>query len=277
MADYSLTQQVANLLKRLSKHFNRKFAQIVFILVNHKSAGSLGALAGFAIAILFTWKFLRSPGGPKRRQQKERGSTSTSNSAFPVNEVASLSENCQPIENAKEAESVDDFHSPVKLALAQIVKKRLYGSRKMTCRLLGVILEESSPEELQEHATVRSSVVEALLEINKCCDVYLMEKILDDESGDRVISALENAGLFETGGLMKDKVLFCSTENGRSSFVRQLEPDWHVDTNADILSQLSRFMRFQLHISPTRSIFASGSNIFSSTTLELYFAEEVVV
>ncbi|KAI3526025.1 hypothetical protein L1887_05191 [Cichorium endivia] len=41
----------------------------------------------------------------------------------------------------------------------------------------------------------------------------------------RVLTALENAGVF-TSGLVKDKVLFCSTENGRMSFVRQLEPEW---------------------------------------------------
>lgn len=35
------------------------------------------------------------------------------------------------------------------------------------------------------------------------------------------------------------QVLFCSTENGRSSFVRQLEPDWHIDTNPEIVTQLA--------------------------------------
>jgi hypothetical protein len=81
---------------------------------------------------------------------------------------------------------------------------------QVTCRLLGVILEETTPEELQvgtnasaeigigfhglmknswmytflqNHVTVRPSVLEVLLEIAKFCDVYLMERILDDESG----------------------------------------------------------------------------------------------
>lgn len=35
------------------------------------------------------------------------------------------------------------------------------------------------------------------------------------------------------------QVLFCSTEIGRSSFVRQLEPDWHIDSNPEIISQLA--------------------------------------
>nr|GMD86845.1 peroxisome biogenesis protein 22-like [Ipomoea batatas] len=49
-------------------------------------------------------------------------------------------------------------------------------------RLLGVILEETSPEELQKQATVKPSVLKVLLEITKCCDLYLMERVLDDES-----------------------------------------------------------------------------------------------
>lgn len=84
-----------------------------------------------------------------------------------------------------------------------------YMPMQMTCQLLGVILEEKSPEELQvyswlylnlfflknlvwvnwiytlflqKHATVRPSVVEILLEITKYCDLYLMETVLDDES-----------------------------------------------------------------------------------------------
>lgn len=35
---------------------------------------------------------------------------------------------------------------------------------------------------MQKKATVRSSVLEVLLEITKFCDLYLMERVLDDES-----------------------------------------------------------------------------------------------
>lgn len=34
----------------------------------------------------------------------------------------------------------------------------------------------------QKQATVRSSVLDVLLEITKFCDLYLMERVLDDES-----------------------------------------------------------------------------------------------
>jgi hypothetical protein len=133
-----------------------------------------------------------------------------------------------------------------------------------------VILEETTSEELQNHATVRPSVVEVLLEIAKFCDIYLMEHILDDESGEKVLSALSETGIFAGGGLIKDKVLFCSTENGRTSFVRQLEPDWHIDTSPEIVHQLARFIKYQLHISPQHPE-RIASNVFSSTSLEQYF------
>lgn len=83
---------------------------------------------------------------------------------------------------------------------------------QVTCRLLGVVLEENDPEELQvccrilslkfsylalcendilliiheqKHATIRPSVLEVLLQVAKICDLYLMDRIVDDESGVR--------------------------------------------------------------------------------------------
>ncbi|KAK9115639.1 hypothetical protein Sjap_014586 [Stephania japonica] len=264
MAD-SLAQHVLNLLKRIRSGCNRRVAEILLTLVNHKHAGTLGAVAGFAIAVIFSWKFLRPSTKPKRSQRKFINSESTSRSTGHILEVASYSQ--------VEDDEIDESSRQVKLTGEQIIRKRLNGGRKMTCQLLGVILEESSPEDLLKHATVRASVVETLLEISKYCDVFLMERILDDESGDKILFALEEAGLFRTGGLMKDKVLFCGTESGRSSFVRQLEPDWHVDTNQEIISQLSRFIRNQLHISTVSSI-TMGSNIYVSESLNCYFSED---
>ncbi|KAB5534334.1 hypothetical protein DKX38_017420 [Salix brachista] len=66
------------------------------------------------------------------------------------------------------------------------------------------------------------------------------------------------------------QVLFCSTETGRSSFVRQLEPDWHIDTNPEVPFQLARFIKYQLHVSPTR-IERMAANVFSSPSLEQFF------
>ncbi|XP_074311039.1 peroxisome biogenesis protein 22-like [Silene latifolia] len=231
---------------------------------------SVGAVAGIAIAIIFTWRIFVS--APERRQPKRQqpnvGASSGVAGSQPNAAVVVSSSGSQ--DDSRVRNVVDDFFQPVKPTLAQIVRQKLCDGRKVTCRLVGVVLEETSPEELQTKATVRSSVLELLLEITKFCDLYFMDRVLDDESEKRVLSALEEAGIFTSGGLVKDKVLFCSTENGRTSFVRQLEPDWHIDTNPDIISQLARFIRYQLHISPSKPE-RTASNVFCSTSLEDFF------
>ncbi|KAK7263552.1 hypothetical protein RJT34_31144 [Clitoria ternatea] len=259
MADTS-KEHLLHLIKRLSHTISNLF-----------ESHSIGAVAGLAIAIFFTWRLLRSPGEPQRRQRKRQAATSSSpgvsthsNASVVPSGVGSSSA------DSRAQNVVDELFQPVKPTLGQIVRQKLSEGRKVTCRLLGVILEETSPEELQKQATVKSSVLEVLLEITKFCDLYLMEQVLDDESEKRVLGALEDAGVFTSGGLVKDKVLFCGTENGRSSFVRQLEPDWHIDSNPEVISQLARFIKYQLHVSPVRSERAAA-NVFSAPSLEQFF------
>ncbi|KAI9113631.1 hypothetical protein K1719_015558 [Acacia pycnantha] len=43
----------------------------------------------------------------------------------------------------------------------------------------------------------------------------------------------------KASGTKIKRVLFCRTENGRSSFFRQLKPDWHFDTNPEVITQLA--------------------------------------
>ncbi|XP_076910726.1 peroxisome biogenesis protein 22-like, partial [Bidens hawaiensis] len=160
---------------------------------------------------IITWRALRTP---RRSQPKSQLGTSGFNS--------------EPNENLLSSEDLrenDGLLQPENLTLGHMFRQKLSDGRKVTCRLLGVILEENTPEELQNQATVKSSVLEVVSEMTKYCNLYLMERVLDDESQMRVLTALENARIFTSGGLVKDKVLFCSTENGRMSFVRQLEPD----------------------------------------------------
>ncbi|CAI9772721.1 unnamed protein product [Fraxinus pennsylvanica] len=250
MADYS-KEDFLQLIKRVGAFFTIKISN----LFHNLDSRSVGAIAGLALAVVFTWRLLRTPRGSQRRQPKRQAPTTGSSSAS-NHANATLNVTSSGISNSSEdsitQNVIDEFFQPVKPTLGQIVRQRLSEGRKVTCRLLGVILVESIPEELQKQATVRSSVVEVLLEITKFCDLYLMERVLDDESEKKVLLALEDAGVFTSGGLVKDKVLFCSTEIGRTSFVRQLEPDWHVDTNPEIVTQLARFIKYQLHISPIK-------------------------
>lgn len=271
MAAESSKEELVQLIKRFGAFLTVKMTNLFSISFHNLNSRSVGAVAGLAVAIVFTWRLLRTPSGAQRRQPKRQapaagtsGVTSHANTAFVPSGVS------QPSDDVRAQNVVDEFFHPVKPTLGQTVRQKLSEGRKVTCRLLGVILEESTPEELQKDATVKSSVLEVLLEITKYCDLYLMERVLDDESEKKVLLALEDAGIFTSGGLVKDKVLFCSTEIGRTSFVRQLEPDWHIDTNPDIVSQLARFIKYELYISPTRTE-RPASNVFSSPSLEQFF------
>ncbi|GKV21328.1 hypothetical protein SLEP1_g31316 [Rubroshorea leprosula] len=273
MADSSSSsrEELIHLIKRLGTYLALKMSNLFSISLNKLDSRSVGAIAGLAVAIVFTYRLMRSPAEPQRRRPKRQAPTTSSSAVSTQSNTALMPSGvCYSSEDLRAQNVVDEFFQPVKPTLGQIVRQKLSEGRKITCRLLGVILEESSPEQLQKQATVRSSVLEVLLEITKFCDLYLMERVLDDESEKNVLLALENAGIFTSGGLVKDKVLFCSTENGRTSFVRQLEPDWHIDTNPEIVTQLARFIKFQLHISPVR-LERSAANVFSSPSLEHFF------
>ncbi|PKI68616.1 peroxisome biogenesis protein 22 isoform X1 [Punica granatum] len=264
--------ELLQLIKRFGAYLTVKFSNLFSSPFSNLNSRSVGAIAGFAVAIIFTWRLLRSPSGSQRRIQKRQAPASSSSvvDAQTAAAVTPSGVSSTSLEDLRAQNVIDEFFQPVKPTLGQIVRQKLSEGRKVTCRLLGVILEENTPEELKKQATVRSSVLEVLLEITKFCDLYLMERVLDDESEKKVLLALEEAGVFTSGGLVKDKVLFCSMENGRSSFVRQLEPDWHIDTNPEIISQLARFIKYELHVSSSRPE-RSSPNVFSSPSLEQFF------
>uniref|UniRef100_A0A0E0DK07 Peroxisome biogenesis protein 22 n=1 Tax=Oryza meridionalis TaxID=40149 RepID=A0A0E0DK07_9ORYZ len=187
MPGLAADQDAVSLVRRVSRALNRRLSDLVGLLFHHKSAGSLGAVAGFAIAVVFAWKFLRSsPARPRRPPGPKRPLVG-------------------PAAPDSDARDAAEPANTGKLTTRQIVVKRLGGCRKVTCQLLGVVFEEITPQELQTHATVRPSVVELLLEIAKYSDLYLMETVLDDKSEENALLALESAGLFKTGCLMKEK------------------------------------------------------------------------
>ncbi|KVH95953.1 hypothetical protein Ccrd_001951 [Cynara cardunculus var. scolymus] len=237
MADSS-KNDLLHLIKRIGAYLSTKDLR------------SFWAIAGLAVAVIYTWRVLRTSNGSRSKQPK-RPAPAPSTSGF----------NTHPNEN---------------------VLPSGVGSSSKDSRAQSAIDEFFQPAN-QNQATVRSSVLEVLLEITKYSDLYLMESVLDDESEvcmssylpfspflcKKVLTALENAGVFTSGDLVKDKVLFCSTEKGRMSFVRQLEPDWHIDSNPEITSQLARFIKHQLHIKTEPERIAS--NVFTSSSLEQFF------
>ncbi|CAN0896975.1 Peroxisome biogenesis protein 22 [Linum grandiflorum] len=265
----SSKEELLQLIKRFGAYLSFKMSNYIPISLRNLDSRSVGAIAGLALAMVFTWRLLRSPSAPPRRQPKRQTPTRTSTSSAGATQSIPSGDRSSS-DDSRAQNVVDEFFQPVKPTLGQVVRQKLSEGRKVTCRLVGVILEESNPEELQKQATVKPSVLEVLSEITKYCDLYLMERVLDDESEKKVLDALESAGVFASGGLVKDKVLFSSTETGRTSFVRQLEPDWHIDSSPEIITQLARFIKYQLHVSPTKLERCPG-NVVSSPSLEQFF------
>ncbi|KAL5216442.1 hypothetical protein ABZP36_007843 [Zizania latifolia] len=230
--------ELADLVRRLVDALSRYSDRLPFDLDRQKLR-SLTTLAAITVTLIFAWKLLRAPQEQPRRPRRRVAPSPSNTSSRSWPGALTSTDACSSSADSRAQEAINQLFQPANLTLEQLVRHKLSEGRRVTCRLLGVILEETTPEELQNHVTVRPSVLEVLLEIAKFCDVYLMERILDDESGEKVLSALSEAGLCTSGGLIKDKVLFCSTENGRISFVRQIEPDWHIDTSPDIVHQLA--------------------------------------
>lgn len=81
--------------------------------IQFQNAGSLGALAGFAIAIAFTWKFLRAPSRPRRGQRKRIGSASTSSHGTQADEDGDSE--LQPPLLLNDNDAINESHPPLKV------------------------------------------------------------------------------------------------------------------------------------------------------------------
>ncbi|KAK4749780.1 hypothetical protein SAY87_027229 [Trapa incisa] len=90
-----------------------------------------------------------------------------------------------------------------------------------------------------EAETTSDQVIEPLPVSNLPILGQIVRQKLSEGRKKKVLLALEDAGIFTPRCLVKDNVPFCSTENGRSSFVWQLEPDWHIHTNPEVIYQLA--------------------------------------
>jgi hypothetical protein len=272
----SIAEELVQLLRGINATLTVKLSHLLEFVFRNKNASSIGAAAGLAIALWWTWKCWRIPGtrASPRLEKRDRGSTSQAPGAGSMDSGnGSSTAVATSVTHATQRGSVVESKGGETgvLTTAQVVRRQLNGGRKMTCQLLGVVLEESTPEELQEHAVVRPAVVEVLLEIARTCDLYLVARVVDDASEGVVMAALDAVGLFSDAKLSREKVLFCSTETGRTSFVRQLEPDWHVDTLRDINAGLAPFVRQQLHVSPPGAS-PIAPNVYIVESLDQYFS-----
>ncbi|EFJ10107.1 hypothetical protein SELMODRAFT_184106 [Selaginella moellendorffii] len=263
-----MANEVLEELAQIFRAASKKMSALVSFLMHHKDASSIGAIAGFAIALVCTWRYMRSS-NPVRRPKPTAKVEAPSSSSSDSTSGSSTAIESRGSQARQRGVAIQE--APLsKLTLAQSVKRQLKGGRKVTCQLLGVVLQENSTADLENHAVVRPAAADVLLELAQCCDLYLMSRVNDDASEEAILAALDQIGLFSKANFNRNKVLFCSSEAGRCSFVRQLEPDWHIDTSVDIVNQLARYIHHELLISPA-PLGSMPSNVLETNTLESYF------
>ncbi|KAL0043384.1 hypothetical protein WJX79_003269 [Trebouxia sp. C0005] len=134
--------------------------------------------------------------------------------------------------------------------LAQAVQTQLAGVKQITISAPGVLLEQWTPDQLQDSASVRQQAVPLLLELVKNANVFLVTHVIDDVGEATVRGALEDVGLVGSseGQIKPHRLIFCSTLEGKVSIVRQLEPELHIDGHPTTVEDLKRFMPQILHI-----------------------------
>lgn len=275
----SSMDDLINILADLGGVIATRVSKLLALLSQNKNAGSWGAVAGLALAIICAWRYVgkgrdsprfRKREGPSRIPEPDprAGTSRASGVSYSTTQATQRGRGIdQPVQM-----------QPAQVTLGQSVQHHLLGGRRMTLTTLGVLFNETSPEELQENgAMLRSGAAETVKELARACDLYLVTQCLDDTSEMAVMSALESAGLFAQGMVNRDKVLFCSTPQGRASFVRQLEPDWHVDTSGDIINQLARFVQHQLHVTSGAVPRATGSEVIQAEGLAQYFGKSASI
>ncbi|XP_057815728.1 peroxisome biogenesis protein 22 isoform X2 [Cryptomeria japonica] len=201
----STFDRILQIIRNSSTQLTIRVSRLIALLSLNKSATSIGAFAGLALAIVFTWRSLKAPRRYHRRTNK-RTSTRGIDHTSQVDRDSISSSGYSGGKSSFKRQNV----SPKQLTMVQVVRQKLKGARKVTCNMLGVVLEELSSIDLQAHAIVRPSVVDFLFEIAKACDLYLIVRVLDDESEERVLSALDSVGLFTTAGLNRNKYRFFS-------------------------------------------------------------------
>eukprot|EP00198_Chlamydomonas_reinhardtii_P006121 XP_001695457.1 predicted protein [Chlamydomonas reinhardtii] len=153
-------------------------------------------------------------------------------------------------------------------------RQRLAGAKRVTLSIPGVLLAESSPAQLQESASVQLEALEAVREMARVSDVYLLAHVEDDVGEAVVAGALEAAGLLGAGAgqVAPHHLLCCSTLDGKVPIVRQLDPDLHVDGHAVSVDELKRFLPRLLLVREDAGSGSGGSgNVGLASSLRAFF------
>lgn len=160
--------------------------------------------------------------------------------------------------------------------IPQAVRLQLVGLRKVTVTCPGIVLQQSTPGELQEEAALQPKAAEIIREMAATLDVYLVTHVTDDVGQAVVMGALEAAGIIgdQHNKIKPHRVLFCATLDGKVSIVRQLEPDLHFESHPGTVDDLRRFLPHMVHVKFGESLgFGSSGNLGRAQSLAHFFGQ----
>ena len=94
------------------------------------------------------------------------------------------------------------------------------------------------------------------------CEVFVYCQIAETDK-ERVLSALRPFGQL---GLVRDRVLFCTTVKAHEAFTRQLIPTLLVSTHLETVSAVARHIPYVLMVSETKQF--EASNVTCTSTID---------
>lgn len=95
---------------------------VLTLLSWYQDSRSVGAIAGLALAIVFTWRMFRSPGAPQRRQPKRQASPTSNFVASTQADAASMPSGASSSSEDLRTQIVDALFQPVKVSVCLTVQ-----------------------------------------------------------------------------------------------------------------------------------------------------------
>eukprot|EP00188_Purpureofilum_apyrenoidigerum_P001934 Plantae.Rhodophyta-Purpureofilum_apyrenoidigerum.ctg21166.p2 GENE.Plantae.Rhodophyta-Purpureofilum_apyrenoidigerum.ctg21166~~Plantae.Rhodophyta-Purpureofilum_apyrenoidigerum.ctg21166.p2 ORF type:complete len:251 (+),score=24.65 Plantae.Rhodophyta-Purpureofilum_apyrenoidigerum.ctg21166:470-1222(+) len=109
-----------------------------------------------------------------------------------------------------------------------------------------------------------------LTKMSRLFDLYIIICVDSDETEELVRKLLCSSEIIEAG-FNPVKLVFTSTAAGRASCVRQLDPRVHIDSQADVVYNLQRFIPRLVKTGEDQSGFLLAPNILSIPSLAALF------
>jgi len=125
---------------------------------------------------------------------------------------------------------------------------------KMVISGKNIILNSSNPKEIDDNQ------IATLFALSDNFDIYIVIQVKDINEQNEIYNAISQHEIFKTGVLNINKVLFCSTAQGKGHIARHIEPYIFVDDNIEIIDNFSKFIPKSICITDSNPISLRNKN-----------------